>query len=136
MKKIYLDYAATTPVRPEVVKAMAPYWSEKFGNPSSLHSFGQEAREAVEEAREKVAKVLNCLPEEIIFTGTTTTSDNLAILGVINAHQHLTPSTPPAMLRPPAKDWHCRAGKAKRAGHHLAPFKQWFAVRHWDRWRD
>lgn len=93
MKKVYLDYAATTPVRSEVVKAMQPYWSEKFGNPSSLHSLGQEAREAVEESRAKVAEVLNCEPSEIIFTGTTTTSDNLAILGVINAHQHPTPST-------------------------------------------
>ena len=89
MKRIYLDYAATTPVRPEAFKAMQPYWIEKFGNPSSLHSFGQEARQAVEESREIVAKVLNCEPEEIIFTGTTTTSDNLAILGVINALSHV-----------------------------------------------
>lgn len=85
MKRVYLDYAATTPVRPEVVKAMAPYWSEKFGNPSSLHSFGQEAREAIEESRETIAEVLNCSPKEILFTGTTTTSDNLAILGVVRA---------------------------------------------------
>lgn len=101
MKKIYLDYAATTPVRPEVVKTMAPYWSEKFGNPSSLHSFGQEARQVVEEAREKVAKVLNCLPEEIVFTGTTTTSDNLAILGTVSAatnHQPLTTSHQPHLI--------------------------------------
>ncbi len=83
MRKVYLDYAATTPVRPEAVEAMKPYWSGKFGNPSSLHSFGQEARQAVETAREKVAKVLNCQPEEILFTGTTTTSDNLAILGTV-----------------------------------------------------
>jgi len=83
MKKVYLDYAATTPVLPEAVEAMKPFWSEKFGNASSLHSFGREARRAVEESREKVAKVLNCEPEEIIFTGTTTTSDNLAILGVV-----------------------------------------------------
>jgi len=94
MKKVYLDYAATTPVRPEVVKAMEPYWSLKFGNPSSLHSWGKEAREAVEEAREEVAKVLNCTPEEIIFTGTTTTSDNLAILGVVNALSHSPPPQP------------------------------------------
>lgn len=87
-KKIYLDYAATTPVRPEVIEAMQPYWTEKFGNPSSLHLFGQEARKAVEEARAKVAQVLNCEPEEIIFTGTTTTSDNLAILGVVSAVSH------------------------------------------------
>ena len=83
MNKVYLDYAATTPVLPEVVEAMKPYWNEKFGNASSLHSWGREARVAVEESREKVAKVLNCDSEEIIFTGTTTVSDNLAILGVL-----------------------------------------------------
>ena len=80
--KVYLDYAATTPVLPEVVEAMRPYWSEKFGNASSLHSFGREARVAVEESRREVAEILNCEPPEIIFTGTTTTSDNLAILGI------------------------------------------------------
>lgn len=83
MKRIYLDYAATTPVLPEVIEEMAPFWSEKFGNPSSLHSFGREARIAVEESRKKVAEILNCESEEIIFTGTTTTSDNLAILGTV-----------------------------------------------------
>ncbi len=100
-QRVYLDYAATTPVRPEVIKAMQPYWTEKFGNPSSLHSFGQEARIAVEESREKVAKVLNCEPEEIIFTGTTTTSDNLAILGTVSAatnHQPLTTSHQPHLI--------------------------------------
>lgn len=80
--KVYLDYAATTPVLPEVVEAMKPFWSEKFGNPSSLHLWGREARIAVEQSREKIAQILNCEPEEIIFTGTTTTSDNLAILGI------------------------------------------------------
>ncbi|HUV71720.1 MAG TPA: cysteine desulfurase family protein [Clostridia bacterium] len=85
MKKVYLDYAATTPVRAEVVEAMAPYWQEEFGNPSSLHLWGTEARKAVEEAREKVATLINASPEEIVFTGSTTTSDNLAIFGVINA---------------------------------------------------
>lgn len=84
MKKVYLDYAATTPVFPEVVEAMKPFWTEKFGNASSLHSWGREGRMAIEESREKIAQILNCSPEEIIFTGTTTTSDNLAILGVAN----------------------------------------------------
>ena len=82
MKRAYLDYAATTPVRPEVVKAMKPYWTKKFGNPSSVHFWGQEARRAVEDSRARVAEILNCSPNEIYFTGTTTTSDNLAILGV------------------------------------------------------
>lgn len=83
MKKVYLDYASTTPVLPEVVEAMELYFSEKFGNASSLHFFGREARIAVEESRQKVAGILNCEPEEIIFTGTTTTSDNLAIFGMV-----------------------------------------------------
>lgn len=85
MKQVYLDYAATTPLRKEVFKAMAPYLNEKFGNASSLHSFGQETRKAVEEARERVARVLQCEPMEIVFTGTTTLSDNLAIQGVAQA---------------------------------------------------
>jgi len=85
MKKVYLDYAATTPLDPQVLKVMLPYFSQNFGNPSSIHLWGQEARKAVEEAREKVAQILNCLPEEIYFTGTTTTSDNLAIQGVMRA---------------------------------------------------
>lgn len=98
MKKVYLDYAATTPVRPEVLTAMAPYWTEKFGNASSLHLWGREAREAVEEAREKVARILNCVPEEIIFTGTTTTSDNLAILGTVRAYQRMFPTKKPHLI--------------------------------------
>lgn len=85
MKKVYLDNAATTALRKEVLSAMLPFLKEKFGNASSLHSWGQEARRAVEEARERVAKVLNCEPFEIIFTGTTTVSDNLAIQGVASA---------------------------------------------------
>jgi cysteine desulfurase len=85
MKKVYLDYAATTPIEPAVLKAMMPYLKEKFGNPSSVHSWGREAREAVEKARRQVAQILDCLPEEVFFTGTTTTSDNLAIQGVAQA---------------------------------------------------
>ena len=83
--KAYLDYAATTPINPQVLKAMMPFMTEKFGNPSSIHSWGQEARRAVEESRKKIAEILNCQAEEIIFTGTTTTSDNLAIQGVARA---------------------------------------------------
>ncbi len=83
MKKVYLDYAATTPVLPEVVEVMAPFWSQSFGNASSLHSFGREARIAIDQSREKIAGILNCLPEEIIFTPSATTADNLAILGAV-----------------------------------------------------
>lgn len=84
-KSVYLDYAATTPIEPRVLEAMLPYLKERFGNPSSIHSFGQEARAAVDEAREQVSQLLNCLPQEIIFTGTTTEADNLAIVGVAKA---------------------------------------------------
>jgi len=79
--KIYLDHAATTPLAAEVLEAMLPYFSEKFGNASSLHEFGQEAREAVENARKKIAKLINAKPAEIIFTSGGTESDNLAIKG-------------------------------------------------------
>lgn len=82
MKKIYLDYAATTPVDEEVLKAMMPYFSEKFGNASSIHSFGQEAITAIDKSREKIAKCFNCDFAEIIFTGSATESNNLAIKGI------------------------------------------------------
>jgi cysteine desulfurase len=68
MKRIYLDYAATTPADPVVTKAMEPYFFDKFGNPSSIHSFGQEAKGAIEEARGKLASFLGAKPEEIVFT--------------------------------------------------------------------
>ena len=85
MRKVYLDYAATTPIDSRVLKRMLPYFKEKFGNPSSVHSWGREAREAVESARSQVARVLGCQTSEIFFTGATTTSDNLAIQGVARA---------------------------------------------------
>ncbi|EFK96042.1 aminotransferase, class V [sediment metagenome] len=82
MKNIYLDHAATTPVAKEVLEEMMPYFSEKYGNASSLHSFGQEAKKGLEAAREKVAKLINADPEEIVFTSGGTESDNLALNGV------------------------------------------------------
>ena len=82
MKRIYLDYAATTPTDPEVIKAMEPYFFERFGNPSSIHSFGQEAKKAIEDAREIVAGFLGAKPEEIVFTCGGTESNNSAIKGV------------------------------------------------------
>ncbi|MEM2884658.1 MAG: cysteine desulfurase NifS [Thermoproteota archaeon] len=81
MKRIYMDHSATTPVDPKVVEAMVPYFSEKFGNASSLHSFGREAFEAVQESRRKVAELIGASPEEVIFTGGGTESDNLAVVG-------------------------------------------------------
>lgn len=83
MDKIYLDYAASTPVDPEVLEAMRPYFSERYGNPSSVHSFGQEAQIAVDQARAKIAGVLGCLSQEIIFTASATEANNLAVLGVL-----------------------------------------------------
>ena len=85
MKKVYLDYAATTPTDPEVVSAIEPYFFEKFGNPSSLHAYGQEAKKAVEDSRESLAGFINALPEEIIFTSGGTESDNYALFGAAYA---------------------------------------------------
>lgn len=85
MKRIYLDYAATSPIKPEVLTAMRPYFTKKFGNPSSIYSFGRETRAAIDKAREQVAEFLNCQPEEIIFTSGGTESDNLAIRGLISS---------------------------------------------------
>lgn len=83
MKKIYLDYNATTPVHPEVLDAMLPYFKDIYGNPSSFHSFGQKTRKAVEDAREKIAEFLGAEnPSEIVFTSCGTESNNFAIKGV------------------------------------------------------
>src|SRR4030042_6729044 len=85
MKQIYLDHSATTPVDPRVLKAMLPYFSDRYGNASSLHLFGQDAAAAVEKARDQVAEFLNCEPGEIYFTSGTTEADNLAIFGLVKA---------------------------------------------------
>lgn len=82
MKQIYMDHGATTPVDPLVVDAMLPYFTETFGNASSLHSFGQEANSALEQSRQQVAASIGAKPEEIIFTSGGTESDNLAIKGI------------------------------------------------------
>ena len=88
MKKIYLDHAATTPTHPEVVAAMLPYFTDAFGNPSSIHSLGQESRAAVEESREQIARLIGAQSEEIIFTSGGTEADNYAIKGVTYANRH------------------------------------------------
>jgi len=85
MKRIYLDYAATAPTDPEVVKAMQPYFFDKPGNASSLHSFGQEAKKGIEDAREELATFIGSKPEEIIFTSGGTESNNFAVKGVASA---------------------------------------------------
>jgi len=87
-KRIYLDYAATTPVDPQVVKAILPYLTEKFGNTMSLHSYGQKTNEAVEKARKTIARFINAQPTDIYFTASATESNNLALKGVAFANKH------------------------------------------------
>src|SRR6202795_1847627 len=93
MTRIYLDHNATTPVEPTVLDAMLPYFSADFGNASSIHTFGQRARAAVETSREEVAALLNARPQEIIFTSGGTESDNHAIFGVEQALLPVRPGT-------------------------------------------
>ena len=85
MRRVYFDHNATTPVAPEVLEAMLPFFAGEFGNASSIHSYGQRARAAVEQAREAVAALLGARPTEIVFTSGGTESDNLAIFGVLGA---------------------------------------------------
>jgi cysteine desulfurase len=87
MNRIYLDYAATTPVHPDVLEAMLPYFTENFGNPSTLYSYGQDARAAVENARSNVAGLIGGKPEEIVFTSGGTEADNFALEGAVYANE-------------------------------------------------
>ena len=80
-RQVYLDYSASTPADTRVVEAMMPYFTEVFGNPSSVHSFGRKAEQAVEDAREAIARIMNCRPSELVFTSGGSESDNLAIRG-------------------------------------------------------
>ncbi len=93
MRRVYLDNNATTPVLPEVLEAMRPYFGEHFGNASSIHHHGQETRAAVERARESVARLLGCRASEVVFTSGGTEADNLAIFGVVRPGDHLITST-------------------------------------------
>lgn len=86
MHRIYLDANATTPVLPEVVEVMRPFWTESFGNPSSAHQSGQRTRAAVEHARAAVSHLLHCTPREIVFTSGGTESDNLALFGILQPY--------------------------------------------------
>jgi cysteine desulfurase len=93
MHRIYLDNNATTPVLPEVFEAMRPYFSESFGNASSIHHHGQQTRAAVEDARESVAALLSCRASEIVFTSGGTEADNLAVAGLVGAGDHVITSS-------------------------------------------
>ena len=93
MRRVYLDNNATTPVLPEVLEAMRPYFAERFGNASSIHHHGQETRAAVESARDSVAELLGCSASEIIFTSGGTEGDNLAIAGLVAAGDHVITSS-------------------------------------------
>ncbi|WP_158751180.1 cysteine desulfurase family protein [Acidobacterium sp. S8] len=93
MKRVYMDANATTPLVPEVLDAMRPYFIEHFGNASSIHQQGQHARAAVEQARESVAALVNCRPAEIVFTSGGTESDNMALFGLVGPGDHLITSS-------------------------------------------
>ena len=98
MRRVYADYNATTPLHPAVLEAMLPYLGEKFGNASSVHIFGRDARAAIDDARVRVAKLLGAQEGEIIFTGGGTESDNTAIFGVPAGHIITTPIEHHAVL--------------------------------------
>src|SRR5580692_5184359 len=87
MHRVYLDNNATTPLLPEVMEAMRPYFSERFGNASSIHSHGQQTRAAVEHARESVAALIGARSSEIVFTSGGTEADNLAIFGPLQTNR-------------------------------------------------
>jgi len=115
MKQIYLDHAATTYVDPEVLKAMTPYFSDEFGNPNAIYSTGLSARKAVDNARETTAKILECNFDEVIFTGSGTESDNLAVFGFVEKKQE--------ELKQPKENLHIITSKIE---HHavLYPFER------------
>jgi cysteine desulfurase len=92
-RRVYLDNNATTPVLPEVFEAMRPYFGQRFGNASSIHGYGQDARSAVERSRESLAALLACRASEIIFTSGGTESDNLAIAGLLKPGDHIITSS-------------------------------------------
>jgi cysteine desulfurase len=88
MQPIYLDYNATTPVDPAVAQVMQPYISTHYGNPSSAHVYGRNAKDAVDRARQQVADLIGCTPGEIVFTGGGSESNNTVLKGVVYTHRH------------------------------------------------
>ena len=93
MRRVYFDNSATTPILPDVLAAMQPYFAEQFGNASSIHHHGQETRAAVERARAEVAALLGCRAPEIVFTSGGTEADNLALFGTVHEGDHVITST-------------------------------------------
>jgi len=108
MPKIYLDYAATTPCDPKVIRAMSGFLKKDFGNPSSIHNFGQKASNSLGEARQNLAEFLNCESEEVVFTGSATEADNLAIFGVVRAVKIAKPHIITSRIEHPAVLESCR----------------------------
>jgi cysteine desulfurase len=108
-RRIYLDYNATTPLRPEVFQVMVPYLKDHFGNPSSLHHFGQEAKRAIEYARENIANLIRSNPSEIVFTGGGTAANNLAIKGVARASREKGKHIITSSIEHPAVLHSCKA---------------------------
>src|SRR2546426_10835729 len=93
-RRVYLDHNASTPVHPEVVAEMLPYFTELYGNPSSIHAFGREARDGMDLARERVARFLKVSPPEIVFTSGGTESDNFAVKGLAGGRGQRPPEPP------------------------------------------
>ena len=93
MKKVYLDIAATTPIDSDVIKLMSNIMATTFGNPSSIHKFGQESHSVIERSRLQLSNALNCLPSEIIFTGGGTESNNLVLHGILKPGDHIITSS-------------------------------------------
>ena len=87
MEQIYFDHSATTPLDPRVVEAMLPFYGANFGNPSSLHWAGQQAKQAIDAARQQVADLFHASPEEIIFTASGTEADNMVLKGIASRYQ-------------------------------------------------
>ena len=114
MRRIYLDNNATTPVLPEVLDAMRPYFLEHFGNASSIHHHGQETRAAVERAREGIAMLLGCRSAEVVFTSGGTEADNLAIFGLVRTGDHVITST----IEHHAVLNSCKQLQERAPGHH------------------
>ena len=100
MDRIYLDYAATTPMDPRVEKIMQPYFSEKFGNASAVYREGQTSREAIDDARHEISKILECSLEEIVFVSSATEASNFALKGVLEAWRKRHNKTPHLITTP------------------------------------